>query len=420
MSTERGELRVNATGNQTGFQQMLGQMRANTRAFAQSVESDVGKSWSGLGKSFAAGFAGMFAFESVKNIFADIVNTAKDLKDTSDMFDLSTDSIQRWDWALSKAGISQMTFFRSLETLRAKRAEARQDEKKMAAFSDIGLGAEARGAELSDEQLLIRILQSKGSRFQKNELLGRRGATLGAALGELNTSPIYSEDEIQEIDKQANEARTKWRLFKGALNKSIIVLGKLFTEEGWSILMNSAEENSQMWRDKALDKQQRDKAAAEEDKTAAESVAERERKEKADKEQAKADEQFNEKREALEKRLLETQRQSMTSPERRKSLEKDLAEIVAERTGLEAQDTLSNADQLRLLELKTQEAGLRQDLNPVKARPQVETDSLSRVGGFSASTLLFSPTLNLQQQQLQELRKVEGHLRALASKEPLF
>ncbi len=415
MSRETGELRVNATGNQTGFQQMLSQMKVNAKAFSTSLSQDVGKSWGGIGKSFSAGIAGMLTVGAAQNFIGGLFGRANELRDMAEQFDISSDSIQRWQKALSKAGIPFTAFLRALETLRAKRQEAREDDKKLAPFTRLGIGEkDVRGSQMDDEQMLKRILGSNADRALIGDLVGVRGQRLRAALPDLlkleGKDTMFTEDDIRTLDQAQKEqeeaigAIRKW-FFKRAGGRILVGLSKLVQGD----LQGAAEASADFT---TLGKAsewglfgKKEKAKPDEPTTTTDPALQARRmKEQLD---------FAEKREKHEDRIAELQRQAMTDSEKRKSIEEELKKIEAERLKiLKPYGHIrkpTNEEQKRLWELDEKKLSLQNDLK--MQLPKAPTaDNLAKVGGYTASSLLFSPTLNIQQQQLATLKNIERAL----------
>ena len=206
---ESGNLRVDVDGNASGFAATMQAVKMHAKQMAGEVNADLGRSWGGIGKGFAGGIAGAFSFEGIKSFVGGVFEKAGSIKDLSEQFDLSTDSVQLWQKACDKAGISTNTFYRALETLRAKRAEAIADPKKMTPFDDLGLAGAVRGSG-TDEDLLKQILGSGASRPQMAEIIGKRGVMLKAALGEMGTDVPMDADTIEELDKLEKESAGFW------------------------------------------------------------------------------------------------------------------------------------------------------------------------------------------------------------------
>src|ERR1041385_2658741 len=102
------DLRVNITGNQSGFQATLQQATQSAKNFSNNLNREVGKSWVDAFsfKNLARGAAGFFGFEAIKNSLESLIQKGSELRQIAEQFDISTDSVQRWEKATGKAGVT--------------------------------------------------------------------------------------------------------------------------------------------------------------------------------------------------------------------------------------------------------------------------------------------------------------------------
>ena len=105
-------LRVDMTGNSTGFQQMLNTAKSQAKAFSNSVSHEIGSSWGGIGKSMAAGFAGMMTYQGITGIISKVTGKISELRELSDQLGTEdVEKIQKWGKAFERVGgsMSKMT-----------------------------------------------------------------------------------------------------------------------------------------------------------------------------------------------------------------------------------------------------------------------------------------------------------------------
>ncbi|MGN6552524.1 MAG: hypothetical protein ACTHLW_02165 [Verrucomicrobiota bacterium] len=402
------KLQVDLTGNSSGFQQMLNQAKTHASAFSSSVSKEVSSSWGGLGKSFAGGIAGALSFEGIKGLFKGVFEDAMNLKDMTEQFDVGAESIQKWDKALGKSGVSINQYFRSLEMLRSKRADARSGGSN--AFAALGLGAEAVGSDLSDEDLLKRVLGSGGSRNAINDVLGRGGAKMKNALSELSGSDVvFTDEDLRRLNEIEQKGKTFWGGVKKVTGGIMVAFNDLASPSMWSrARMNTREKGE-------ADYQKKKAAAQVEKDAAAADKAEQERlsKEKKAAEEAKATKEYEDKKATAEDRLKNIQRSGMSGEAKRQDLRKELAEVqkkLKPLSGSEWENT--SAENLKKLDLQAREADLKNQLKGGSKPMGFQADSLAKVGLFTSSTVAYNPLLNVQQQQLVTLKSIDRKLSA--------
>jgi hypothetical protein len=397
-------LKVDVTGSSSGFEQALNAAKQHADKFGQELNrsgQEASKSWATGISSLAGGIAGAFSFEAIKGFIADMLQTGKSIRETAEQFDISTDAAQKWDRALEKAGVSQGVFIRSLETLRQKRQEAREDASKLTPFKDLGLGSQALDPKVSDLQLLDLVRNSGASRTSINELLGRRGATLKNVHPE-GASPDFSETDLEKMHGLEQKSNSIWREIRREGSDTLIGIFSLFSSEEWSKRWENLKGNGN--RMKAIEELDRANAKLDEDNQA-----------KQDADDAKKIQDRAELRKHLlagdsgreleegEFHLRGAERGNMTIGARRNSLRKEVADITkrilmersaldhglsdSEKAALSPDEQRKLLDQwkLNLLSDQAKKAGL---LGELRERPHdMHADSLSHSGLFTGAAL---------------------------------
>ena len=201
-------LRVDMTGNSTGFQQMLNTAKTQAKAFSNSVTHEIGSSWGSVGKTFAGGIAGMFTYEGIKSGLEWFIETGKEIKETAEQVDMSTDSWQKWTSAVSKAGLSIGGFQRIIESLRAKRTEALSDPKARGELARLGFSDSEITGNMDMSEFTRRSLSNaNGGDLQRkylSDVIGNRGLKYSTALSKLpNSQALFSADEIEQATQAA-------------------------------------------------------------------------------------------------------------------------------------------------------------------------------------------------------------------------
>ncbi len=206
-------LRVDLNGTGTGFKHMLDTARVQAKAFATSVTEEVGSSWGGLGKSFASGIAGIFAVEGVKRTLEWFVDTGKEIKETAEQVDMSTESWQKWAEAVDKAGLSTTSFQRIVETLREKRTAALTDPKARGELSRLGFSDADITGEMDMGEFTRRALaNANGGDLQRkylSDVIGQRGLKYATAIPNLGSAEaLFSEEDLKQAGDAAQKLRT--------------------------------------------------------------------------------------------------------------------------------------------------------------------------------------------------------------------
>lgn len=412
--SENARLGVEMSLNTSGFSQMLNMAKTHVSKFSQEVGAGVTKSWGGLGKGLIGGIVGAFSFESVKGFIKGIAETAEGIKDTAEQFELSTDAVQQWERALMKANITTSVFYRSLETLRMKRQEAREDPSKRGVFDQIGLGNEAIGYNLTDEQFLRAVLRSGASRMQLRELGGAGLARLRAALPDVDTAPALSEEAVEDISRMSNEMKAAKRAIKDQSIKAA------FSNRGQAALMGpdsgllfgSAAWMDESEKESAAKKKERDAERlrqAKEDAWEADMQVSTRELEAELKKEATAKEQLT----AAQERLKEARVRNLNTTERRAAMQEELATL-DERIAYykEANGALGTSDLTKLAKLETERETL---LGQLKEKPTtLATDSLTRMGLITQGGMNFSTGRDSVEQAMEQaldvLRSINGKI----------
>jgi hypothetical protein len=204
-------LRVNMTGNATGFTQMLRTAKTQALAFSNSISSEVSGSWMNLGKSFASGIAGYLSASGVKSALQWFVDTGKNIKDAAEQVDMSAESWQKWADAADRAGLSGDGLDRVIESLRQKRTDALTDPKARGELNRLGFsdGDITGNMDMGDflKRALANANQGDLQRSYLANIIGNRGLKYATALSQLpNAEALFSDQDLKDAD-QADKAQ---------------------------------------------------------------------------------------------------------------------------------------------------------------------------------------------------------------------
>ncbi|GEM_PF-2665294 len=412
--SENARLGVEMSMNTSGFSQMLNQAKTHVSKFSQEVGAGMAKSWGGIGKGFIGGIVGAFSFESVKGFIRGIAETAEGIRDTAEQFELSTDAVQQWERALLKANMSASVFYRSLETIRVRRQEAREDPSKRELFEQIGLGNEAVSYNLTDEQFLRAVLRSGASRMQLRELGGTGLARLRAALPDIESEPMLDEETIRSASRVSNELKAARRALKdetvraGLSNRGQAALmgpdsGMAFGSYDWMVESKKESEAQKKAREDERLRQ------AKEDAWEADMALSTKELEAELKKEATAKEQLT----AAQERLKEARTRNLSTTERRAAMQEELATL-DERIAYykDAEGALGTSDLTKLARLETEREALLGQLNTAREKPTaLATDSLTRMGLITHGGMNFSTGRDsVEQAQLDVLRAINSKI----------
>ena len=201
-------LRVDLSGDSSGFGKMLAEARYQTKQFSNSIERETHESWSNIGRNFGAAFAGMFTLEGIKSGVEWFVESGKQIKETAEQVDMSTDSWQKWSQAVEDAGLSTEGLSRAIETLRQKRTDALTDPKARGELTRLGFSDADITGSMGMSEFLERALgnANKGDlqRSYLSNVIGERGLKYASALGKLpGENAAFSNEDIKEADESA-------------------------------------------------------------------------------------------------------------------------------------------------------------------------------------------------------------------------
>lgn len=177
---------------------------------SQKYASQVGKN---MGASLMAPIKQALGAFAVGMVVRDAFGMADRIKDLSDQFRVSAETIQRWDIAGKRMGMTAEDMGNALNRLKKAR-EGAVASGNLGAFAAFQIPMEAlRDASISTEDVLNRMVEVVGGGniteeqdVAGMELMGKSGARLLGAFQELhNLGPVklLSDEEVNKMEKAA-------------------------------------------------------------------------------------------------------------------------------------------------------------------------------------------------------------------------
>lgn len=115
-------LRVDMTGNMTGFTHMLNSARTQAKAFSNSVSTEISQSFI---QGFKGAVTGMLTFQGISSAVSGVIGQVNTLRNQMDQIGTGdVEGIQKWGLAFERAGGSVETMTRILGQFQEKREAA--------------------------------------------------------------------------------------------------------------------------------------------------------------------------------------------------------------------------------------------------------------------------------------------------------
>jgi len=406
---------------------MLSQMKQHARAFSNEVSTEVGKSWMGIGKNMVGGIVGAISFEGVKSFVGGIFEHAHGIKELSEQFDISTDSVQRWQKALTNAGVSETVLFRSMEAFRAKREAALGgDQGALDDFRMAGIGREKLSTG-NEEDLFNEARLSDASRPTKRRL----GINPKLSEIKLGGQGVLSESDIEDLEM----VRNSWRKTTSGITNFFTKIGLIAAQDTANQLTNAKNilkvafswnkpaAIAKIMKDSKRDAENKRLAAEYDKRVAADQKAKEVAEEKQIREQAEQAKAYKDSEQARLKQQNEAdelrgaKRKNMMPRAARADERKELSEVEARLKTIKSFiGPLSPEKQEELHHLEMQREGLKADL---REKPmEVQADSMAKIGLFGSSGTTYNPLLGINNQQLQRLDRIAQGVDALRRNNP--
>lgn len=424
------ELKVRVTGTTVGFEQALGRARAETKRFS----NDVGESFSDMAKGFAVGFV---SEEAVRQT----LEFAGNVNDLSQRLGISTTAVQKWNYALKMSGSDMSAlapFFTRLAQAKDNAIEG--DKKSIESFRQLGvsmddlkskrledIGAKiARTFQTGDSQKLIGAMADVGGRGAGAMVAAFKDGFDDLASEAESLGVIIDESVIKRLDAAGDRFASIAMQLRAGIAPVVAWLGDRVQEIVDLIALASAAigdlyyGNTKQGEANATSRYvdsiiAREEKLKEPKKAIPEDDANDERAGKSRvKELAKARADLASE---IYKGVSNQQKLNLLLADERKLVSEISA---ADKRNDEVASTKLRAELLKKMrERKDVTGDIKKDAEAEakKNRPEeLKTDSLSKMGLFTQSGLLFNPMLDLSRQQLQALQKIEMGIGKMASR----
>jgi len=181
----------------------------------------------GLGKGIADGLkrendnikgalAGMFTVSAARSYFGELKNIVGEIKDMSELLEISTDEVQRLQKAAESSGQSFKVVVGAFQKIEQMKAQALTgDERSNRIFGMLGINPAS-----SSMDIMQKAVNASGGSAKESaaafELLGRKVGNLRMVIDELNQMgdvKIINEGDIQAIDDNVKKFEAAWREF---------------------------------------------------------------------------------------------------------------------------------------------------------------------------------------------------------------
>lgn len=172
-----------------------------------------GKQVSGFGKDLKSQLAGAFTFAAAASFARDIATTVNRIKDLSEQFAVTTDEVQKMDFALKQSGLQFEDLGVALATIGRQRREAAEGDKEtLDTFKKFGITLnDLQNPEKRNIDLLMQLSASTraanmtaADQVKLLDLIGPKALKLSNVLSELSKidpPEMFSAEDIDRIDK---------------------------------------------------------------------------------------------------------------------------------------------------------------------------------------------------------------------------
>jgi len=428
-----GDLRVNMTGNQSGFQQMLNTARQEVKKFGNDV-SDVS-----IGKRLIQGAGLYLGFDALKGMLDSFISKASGLRELSEQMGIGADETQRWQKAADHLGLSAQGMITVLNGVRDAAVAALTDPKKAELFNRLGIPREdvtaaAHGRNLSEftRSVLSAGGKDEESRSNLRDIAGARaekyipvGDEFKKVTADLDKAALDLAHSAELLEKAAGNS------VGSIFSKAIVGLGSLVPGSDannklsyalslrWNALKSGDFKRAfQMHWDAVSDWEGGaghfggPKGTSEIDPMPS-LIAQKDAERRDRTDEAQRSERDHE-------------RELMTIGDRRNSIAQERLRIAQKIKEVEARTpplTMKSEEEKKDFEAKKLEeiARLRgEDAGyalQLRQKPeQFGVDSLSKSGLYSGAALAFNSDLGIGQKQLQVQQRMEHHLFIIANR----
>lgn len=196
------------------FESGVKRAQSSAAGLGKSIRGHLGGELRGLGASLA----GVFTIGAVKRFASEVVEMVQDIKDMSELLEMSTEDVQRLQKAASEAAIPFTRVVSALQRIEAEKAKALTgDEKSRSLFSMLGIDPGKAGALDILKQTVEASKRGAIENAAAFDLLGAKVGGLKRVVDELNQLgqlKVMSDEDVARIDQASKALENAWRLFK--------------------------------------------------------------------------------------------------------------------------------------------------------------------------------------------------------------
>jgi hypothetical protein len=191
---------------------LVAKLGLDTTGFQQGINK-AGKQASQFGSQLKNQLASAFSVAAVTAFARDLAQTVNRIKDLSEQFGVTTDEVQRIDFALKQSGLAFEDFGMAITKMGGARKEAVENAGDLReAFERYGLTLDKLNSPLrSNSSLVIELANNmaKGGISTKEqadmvEMFGTKAsklATVLANLQDVEVPAMFSNEDIERVDK---------------------------------------------------------------------------------------------------------------------------------------------------------------------------------------------------------------------------
>jgi hypothetical protein len=417
------DLRVNITGNQTGFQQVLASVKQQTTQFANQ--------WSAVGliKTGLLGLGSALGVGALVSGIQNFINKASEIKNIAEELDMATEATQKWIKAAALADVPWTILQNTLTKIIQLRREALTDPATKSKFDLLGIPRDAVRGGMGNSEFAKMVIeagrQNDTTRQLLTDIVGIRGAKSMQAAK-------YFDEAVPEFDDKALEGAQRARKGEEKLKSrwwGWVGRQAAGLERDFEVFDKVREERAErLHKNGKPGEKPKEFAGVFAPPFSGNLIEGAKGPDIAAQKEAEALTKIQDRVDASDERLRDSERHNMTIGERRKSIEQEILTIKTKIAAV-SKRTMPGFDQATPEQRAQWAAQQHEEINNLKGKmagytddlrikpPGYSTDAMTKVGLYTASTINFNPALSLQQQIANAVVATAYNTAVIASKE---